>query len=542
MREILARAKNNLNRAIENAGATNNLPSAGERWETYARAVRKHFRGLLTPLQAVHFAQNPHQHGGFELRETTEKLDDTVAERERFLTDEFPQFADQTRSFEESIFSDHKFLTFSHDRIVSGPMYEHTYLILQCLSQGRPEQIVEIGGGYGAAARLWMTNSAHKPKLYFDVDLPESLFFAENYLGLNFGGDSVLYLHTPDDLAKLSEPRLKFALCPTHCVELLRDLKFDLAWNSHSMSEMSEAYVDYYMRWLDQIRPGYFFSCNSFGYDLTKMDESVNFISPLPSDQWKMVYSRLRGNAPNWAAEMTFRSIPTSKDRVSEAKDLLSRNLTPQSFLTLLDATRGIENGDLIWKIIQKVELEFGYLPKEIVHLCRLVDRLGPSPSQEFDVFRNKVNRIANESPKGRVSAHLLKASIKEESRERAEVPIGMLQAGPNGLRATIQGRSYEISADYFGAVEEVKRQGKAIIVYGWAADTEKQNPVKTVYGFAGDDLVAVGEPTFGRDDIVAGWGEWSRNAGFRLRIPITDRPLTLIGLTEAGRAGRLKL
>jgi putative sugar O-methyltransferase len=536
MRELLVRAKANLNRAIRDSTATGAGPIAGERWEAYARAVRTRFESLLTPLQAIHFAQDPHGHGGFELRESSEKLADMIEAYEENLAAEFPKFAQHIVSFEESGFSDPRFLALSNDRLVSRPMYAHARLILRCLSHGYAENIVEIGGGYGAPARLWMTNAVHRPKLYVDVDLPESLFFAENYLGMHFGAESLVYLHRAEDLEELSRPGLMFVLCPVGSLELLHDLKFDLAWNSHSMSEMSEDYVDYYMRWLDRNRPDRFFSCNRLGCDLTNMRESVNFMSPLPSEQWEIVHSQVRGTGSPWIADMMMRIMPSRTDREPEIRELLRCKLTPQSYLRLVDATRAVKDGALVWEIIQKVSREYDYIPKEIVHLCRLVTRLGASPSPAFDTFRDNVEQIASRSPRGRVSPHLREAAIEEPGNAAADVLIGTL----DGSHATIAGRAYDVSSDYFGAVEQISHHGDAIIAYGWAADTKRQEPVTTICGFAGDDLVAIGKPTFERHDIVKGWGEWSLTAGFRLRLPATERRLCFLALTASGRAGRL--
>ena len=39
------------------------------------------------------------------------------------------------------------------------------------------------------------------------------------------------------------------------------------------------------MTWLDINRPKHFYSCNTFGYDLTRMEENVNFLAPILSQQ-----------------------------------------------------------------------------------------------------------------------------------------------------------------------------------------------------------------------------------------------------------------
>jgi len=502
MCELIRRSKANLRKALDDTRGAKHLPGVGERWETYARAVRKRYQGLVTPLQAVHFAQDPRSHGGFESRETTEKLEDTIEGHETVLLEMFPQFAHGLNSFTESPLSDPKSLTASRGRFVSKPMYAHAHLIMRCMTYNNPESIIEFGGGYGAAARLWMINAIHTPKLYCDIDLPESLFFAENYLGLHFGPESVVYLHGEEELNLLSRPEVKFVLCPTHAAQCLSGRHFDLAWNSNSMPEMSDGYIDFYMKWLDVNRPKYFYSCNAFGYDLTRMEENVNFIAPILSQQWRAVLFEIHGDQPFLTAEMMFQIGPEWQVTEAEMRDLLAQKLTPKLYLRLIDAARSVNSGAAIWQIIQKVRAEWDYLPKEVVHLCRRIEQMGPSPSPAFDEFRDKVNDIVNANPKGLVSPHLAEDSA-DIGGESTAIPSGILERSLGAERAIIGGQIYYISPDYFGAVEKLQRQSDAIIAYGWAADTMKQSPVKAIYRIAGKDLVGITKPVYERDNIV---------------------------------------
>ena len=56
------------------------------------------------------------------------------------------------------------------------------------------DQICEIGGGFGAPARLFLTNGYRRPRSYVIADLPESLFFAECFLRATLGNDRVRYV------------------------------------------------------------------------------------------------------------------------------------------------------------------------------------------------------------------------------------------------------------------------------------------------------------------------------------------------------------
>jgi putative sugar O-methyltransferase len=542
MRDVLSRAKLNLERAIKGSAGDPDLPHPGNRWETYAEAVRKQFETLLTPLQAVHFAQAPDRHGGFESRHTREKLEDAVDGHEAVLDRLFPHFKESFSSFAESPLSDPRSLAMGRGRLVSKPFYAHAHYIMRCLNYVKPASILEFGGGYGAAARLWMTNAIHQPSLYCDVDLPESLFFAENYLALHFGSESVVYIHGQEDLPLLSRPEVKFALCPTHAAKWLRGHKFNLVWNSNSMPEMSEAYIEYYMKWLDANRPDYFYSCNLVAYDMTKLDESVNFIAPILSEQWNAVLLETHGYPPYFTAEMMLRIGRPSLEPEALVRELLQQKLTARSYLVMLDATRSIKDGGLIWEIIKKVAIEFDYLPREIVHLCKLVDQLGNGSALGFQAFSERVIRIVNANRMGRVSPHLAAADAPRPEIA-VDVPTGTIEISSEGGCASIDGEVYVISSDYFGSLEQLSNQGKnAMIAYGWAADTVKREPVTALYGFAGETLIAVGAPEYEREDIVGGFGDWGRKSGFRLKMPATPYPVTVIGVTSSGRAGRLQV
>jgi hypothetical protein len=271
------------------------------------------------------------------------------------------------------------------------------------------------------------------------------------------------------------------------------------------------------------------------------MEENVSFIAPILSQQWRAVLLEIHGDQPLLTAEMMFRIGPEWQMSEAEMRDLLAQKLTPKSYLRLIDATRSVNSSAAIWQIIQKVQAEWDYLPKEVVHLCRRIEQMGASPSPAFDEFRDKVNDIVNANPKGLVSPHLVEDSADIEG-EPTVIPSGILERSQDAERAIIGGQTYDISPDYFGAVEKIQRQSDAIIAYGWAADTMKQSPVKAIYGFAGNALVGMTKPVYERDDIVTGWGEWSRMAGFRLRLPRADEQLSILAHSEADRTGWLKI
>ena len=80
-------------------------------------------------------------------------------------------------------------------RRVAGPLFAHMRFYCTCVTRiAKLDQVCEIGGGFGAPARLFLTNSYRRPHSYVIVDLPKSLSFAECYLRATLGNDRVRYV------------------------------------------------------------------------------------------------------------------------------------------------------------------------------------------------------------------------------------------------------------------------------------------------------------------------------------------------------------
>lgn len=121
---------------------------------------------------------------------------------------------------------------------------------------GRPLRILEIGAGFGQAARMLIERL--DVRNYAVCDLPENLFLSAFYLQALFpeqtasfgGGDAGLAFVVPPHAARLAGP-------------------FDLVLNSYSFQEMNRASVEEYfslaMRTLAD--DGRFYSLNSHGKD-----------------------------------------------------------------------------------------------------------------------------------------------------------------------------------------------------------------------------------------------------------------------------------
>jgi putative sugar O-methyltransferase len=182
---IVERAKNNLQRAL-NSTETVAIPQSDARWLAYSQWARQEIPLLRTVNEAVAFAQ---LRFGFESRATTHLRHRArlKAIREK-LRREFPHADDHTTAFTESQFSARNTCLMSDGRLVSSQLLNLVRFHLTAVAHTPPaDTVCEIGGGYGAPARIWMTSPVRRPKKYIIVDLPESLFFAEVFLRAHFG-------------------------------------------------------------------------------------------------------------------------------------------------------------------------------------------------------------------------------------------------------------------------------------------------------------------------------------------------------------------
>src|SRR5262249_34818198 len=127
--------------------------------------------------------------------------------------------------------------------------------ILDLLGDDRPRTVCDIGGGTGTGARAWLTNSAHRPDLVAIVDIPETLVYAEAMLRSELGDERVQYVADRTLIPNSSG----VVLCPVGNVAALARLSFDLVTNTYSMQEMTDAWIDWYMDWLDRQTCRYFY-------------------------------------------------------------------------------------------------------------------------------------------------------------------------------------------------------------------------------------------------------------------------------------------
>jgi len=380
-----------------NAGSGDGrLPSHGLRWGAYVEQMRRAIGGFSSPEQVLHHAQTSI---GFEHRGNIHHEGKFTALYERELYAEFPQFAGTIERFSD-ISGSAPETNYEHKgRLVSNVLFYLARVVLSCLSHIREVNIVlEVGGGYGAPARTWLRNPIRPPQCYIILDIPESLFFADVFLRQEFGDASVYYVERESPLSADVFRNHAVVLCPLSRHAALYDAPVDLVINTGSMQEMSEAWVDFYMTWLDRQRTRWFYSLNYFGQPISYLAESANLWSPRPGARW--VARLLRWNPPlvrmqserNYLEALYEKDadpVPTGMDATERAERLHSRYMTGELLVEYMDLIRRTPDPKLMLVVVHRIMNELPFHPKEGAYL---VDGILTRPrNKEVEHYRREL-------------------------------------------------------------------------------------------------------------------------------------------------------
>lgn len=283
---VLDGARENLIRAYADVGSS--LPDPGSRWGSYAACITQNIDKFQTVVEAVGFAQ---VHVGFEMRAAPPLASVMVQGQLDSLRSAYPAFAGALKACGESPLSD-----FS-DRppivLVDGTRYTtshlavvgHMFYVAKRLGR-LPESVLEIGGGYGAPARAWLTCNLGRLRRFAILDLPESLFFSEVFLKAHFGFEAVVNLADPDAMSRAGLASV--VLCPVQRMALLKEFEFDVAINTGSMQEMTDDWITFYMDFLSELKARHFYSANYFLQPISRMNESMNLWAPRLRTDWTL--------------------------------------------------------------------------------------------------------------------------------------------------------------------------------------------------------------------------------------------------------------
>ncbi len=148
-------------------------------------------------------------------------------------------------------------------RVSTGFLY-HLVAALKILRHTTEvTSVLELGGGHGGIARIM---KLLRPGLrYVILDLPISLCCSYLTLRGCFPNAKLVLVEDASSMSRLNDD-FDFAFVPCPLIEHMRGLKFDLAVNMQSLSEMTEeAYARYMRLFQDELDLRYFYNQNRFG-------------------------------------------------------------------------------------------------------------------------------------------------------------------------------------------------------------------------------------------------------------------------------------
>jgi hypothetical protein len=379
---LIMEARLHLENAVSQSSATQ--PPYGSRWQPQVDAMRRDIPGLRNFLSCLHYAQ---KNITFDGRPTFPSDMRQIQFREWAVENEFPNMVNVLRGMHDNPLSYSESLGEFNGRIVSQIFYCHARIVLAGITYaGGPRRILEIGGGYGEIARLWLMNSTAPIDSYVIVDIPESLFFAEVALKAEFGSQ-VGYFDGHD-------PGTRILLVPiTFLGNLTRSA--DIVINTGSMQEMTDEWIDFYLEWLTKYDTRFFYSLNYVAQPISVMGESRNLWSQRLGPEWSTRHLRLdiplldlEGPTRDFL-EVLYEKSPAMRT-LKEWSIYRGHLLSKASYVEGLDLLRQdftIENARTFVKTVME---KLPYHPKELLYVAEWLVRRGQT---EFDSVRDKLRQ-----------------------------------------------------------------------------------------------------------------------------------------------------
>lgn len=361
------------------------LPANSNRWTSIQARMRAAIMAFKTIDEVIHAGQVSFQ---FDHREPIEGNAHRFANYVNSLRYEYPHLAGAIDRFEDSPRSVASTLATvrGSGKRVSNVTYFHAFYVLSCLTH-RPDidSVLEVGGGYGGAARVWLTNPVRPISRYGIVDLPESLFFAECFLRATLDTHEVVYCLPGVEVDEAATNRVYLFPLPEHA--RTNAVAWSAITNTGSMGELSIDWVLWWKQWLGRQRYGLFYSHNYFGLPVERMYEARNHFSPQVPPNVRL--RRARINHPMMIAQSTNRNAAElffeplrEGERAGDAYRVLEERLGDRFdlrdmayFLYNLPETPSVaQDIRLLFKLID----DLPYRPKELLHLY---DRILGAPA-----------------------------------------------------------------------------------------------------------------------------------------------------------------
>lgn len=360
----------------------------GSRWTAGRARLAADIPGIDSAAAGIHLAQSrwlfDHRLavGAADVRRSHAAL----ALRHPRFARHVTAFADSALSLPESVIAAAE--VYPQDAAAAGALHSniaafHAGDVLGAMALcPRTERLCEIGGGYGAAARLWLDNPIRRPVFYAILDFPESLVFAELFLRLSLPDAEHRYLLSAGDAAGLATAgtarRPVIAYVPLALAEQVADLPFDLFMNSAGFQEYGADWLDFYRALLDGAHCDRLFSHNLCLTPVGLQPERITPFAPRLGPRW--VPRNVTFGAPldvvqsvRFAAEILF------ERRAAVPQQLFARlfqigaetGLDHAALIRLLYLAPPDLPDDELHRLVHAAVDFLGYLPTEILALLR---------------------------------------------------------------------------------------------------------------------------------------------------------------------------
>ena len=157
---------------------------------------------------------------------------------------------------------------------------------------GGPWSIAELGGGYGRLSYIFL-QALPSAKVCM-IDIAPALNVAQEYISRTFPDEKIFYFRPFRNFEEIqlefNSSRIRFLAA--HQIELLPAKQFDLVLNVSSLHEMTSAQIDNYLRQIDRVGRGRFYT-KQWRTSQAKVNGVVmkEFDYPIPT-AWKKIYHR----------------------------------------------------------------------------------------------------------------------------------------------------------------------------------------------------------------------------------------------------------
>lgn len=314
--DILKKCKDNFESVVSKEYPQNF--SVGPWWENIQKNSFEKIRSFKEPQEGIDHAQT-HSSSGFDHRskDALWTLEVKIKEiQRRFPAFDFTNFPE----LKESAFSIPSTIAEIDGIPYSNIFLSHVHYYLRSTSGNKNKseikRVLEIGGGYGGLARIFKIMNPQA--CYIIVDLPESLFFAELFLSLNFPEANIAYSNNKE---KNNFEFVDFLLVPIQYIENIFGEEFDLVINTGSLQEMPDNTVKIFMDFIQsKINAKRFYSFNYFlnnkrNFQETSAEKS-NLICPILDPHWETIYFEINplaltidANQRNWLEVLVKRNF-----------------------------------------------------------------------------------------------------------------------------------------------------------------------------------------------------------------------------------------